>query len=462
MNSLSRTWEQVRHWHTDIRVIALWRACFGPLLRRLTPGRRRLLLGLGALVVAVRRPAWMMRSNGETLGLDVEPATVLFVAGLMFSFAAACYFVATRFDSLPSFVRRHPLICLHAMFLVLLLAVWTAAPAHPAHLTVLAGCAIVTPFLIWRLSYLLQTAQRGKMAETRPWDHALYLWPVWGGTNTPYGKGIDYLKSTEATDEETLARSQLAGLKLIILAFAFRIAARAVDGLVFGADNGYRRALDGLTLGLPAVETLLLAPPGAHAAWKGWLAIYWDLFLQVLRLAASGHMIIGWLRLCGFNVFRNTYKPLLAETIVEFWNRFYYYFKELLVHFFFFPTFVRYFKQSPRLRLLAAVFASAFLGNIYYHVIQDDSLVAGNWEELVRMQVPRAWYCFLLASGIYISMRREQTQPGSRAARRWPRRAVAIFGVWSFFAFIRLFAYPEPALSQRLEVVLGLFGIGTP
>ena len=45
-------------------------------------------------------------------------------------------------------------------------------------------------------------------------------------------------------------------------------------------------------------------------------------------------MIVGYLRLCGFNVFRNTYKPLLAETMVEFWNRYYYYFKELLVNFF--------------------------------------------------------------------------------------------------------------------------------
>jgi hypothetical protein len=42
-----------------------------------------------------------------------------------------------------------------------------------------------------------------------------------------------------------------------------------------------------------------------------------------------GHMIIGTLRLFGFNVFRNTYKPLLSESILEFWNRYYYYFKEL-------------------------------------------------------------------------------------------------------------------------------------
>ncbi|MEF8725082.1 hypothetical protein [Candidatus Accumulibacter phosphatis] len=40
-------------------------------------------------------------------------------------------------------------------------------------------------------------------------------------------------------------------------------------------------------------------------------------------------MIIGTLRLFGFNVFRNTYKPLPPESILEFWNRYYYYLKEL-------------------------------------------------------------------------------------------------------------------------------------
>jgi len=453
------TWEQLRHFHKDPRVIRLWRSCLGP-LRWLHPGRRRVLLGLGALIVAARQPIRMLRDNAMVAGFIMDQATMLRVAGLMFVFAAACYGVATRFGSLPTFVRRHPVIVLHAAFWALLALVWTTAPAHPTLLPILTGCAIVMPFLIWRLSYLLLTAQRGKMTGTRPQDHALYLWPLWGGTNTPYGKGFDYLRSTEASDEESLARSQLAGLKLIILAVTFRIAARAMDGLVFGAENGYRRAAGGLTLGLPTVESLLSAPPGTHSALTGGLALYCDLFLHVLKLAASGHMIIGYLRLCGFNVFRNTYKPLLAETIAEFWNRYYYYFKELLVHFFFFPTFVRYFKQSPRLRLFMAVLASAFLGNIYYHVIQDDSLVRGDWRELARMQGPRASYCFLLAVGIYLSMRREQRQQGPRAARSRLRRAAAIFGVWTFFAFIQVFAYPDPPFGKRLESVLGLIGIG--
>ena len=44
------------------------------------------------------------------------------------------------------------------------------------------------------------------------------------------------------------------------------------------------------------------------------------------------------------------------ETVVGFWNRYYYYFKEIMVDFFFFPTFVSWFRKRPVLRLFAAVF----------------------------------------------------------------------------------------------------------
>jgi len=428
-------------------------------LRWLQPGLRRWLLGLGALVVAVREPVAMLRRSGGDNGIPFDHATMLLVAAVMFAYAVCCYLLARRFESLPASVRRHPLVFLHATFWVLLVVLWIG-PAHSASFRVLTGCAIVMPFLLWRLSYLALTAQRGKLAGTGPQDHALYIWPVWGGSDTPYGKGIDYLKSTEAGDAESLARSQLAGLKLLVLAFIFRAAVKLINGVVYGADNAFRDALGGVTLGLPTVDALLAAQAGTHAVWGSWLSIYFDLVLRVLKLAAYGHVVVGCLRLFGFNVFRNTYKPLLAESIIEFWNRYYYYFKELLVHFFFFPAFVRYFRNSPRLRLFCAVFASAFLGNLYYHAIQDESLVRGDWQQLAHMLIPRVNYCFLLALGIFVSMRREQRHSGTRAERRWPRRALAIFGVWTFFAFIQLFHDGDPTLLERVEFILALFGIG--
>ena len=34
------------------------------------------------------------------------------------------------------------------------------------------------------------------------------------------------------------------------------------------------------------------------------------------RIAVTGHLFVGTLRLCGFYVMRNTYKPLLADSLV--------------------------------------------------------------------------------------------------------------------------------------------------
>ena len=163
------------------------------------------------------------------------------------------------------------------------------------------------------------------------------------------------------------------------------------------------------------------AHPEAHPVWLLWIALYLELLWAVLSVAATGHVIVGWLRLFGFHVFRNTYKPLLSESIIEFWNRYYYYFKELLVHFFFYPTFTRHFKGSPRLRIVAAVFAAAFVGNVYYHWLRlDKELATGDFLGMWTALEPRAFYCFLLAAGISVSMLREQKRVKAKRPRGVP------------------------------------------
>ncbi len=453
-------WDDFRHLHRDPRAVALWRGLLGPVLPWLNPSRRRVLLGIGAFAVAARLAIEAVRPVGKWWVLpphwDVWPV----VAALMIAFVVFWFFIARRFDALPRFVTRRPLVFLHASFWPFVAVLWCLPDASSWQRGVLAAFAAILPFLLWRLAYMLQMAQRGRMSGTRFNDHALYVWPVWGGTDTPYGKGLDYLASVEAKDADALARSQLAGLKLFILAFACAVGHRVINGAVFGVDNLVRTFLGDAALDLPAIREILADGPGAQPPWVAWIAVYGDLFVRVLKLAVYGHVVVGYARLCGFYVFRNTYKPLLAETIIEFWNRFYYYFKELLVHFFFIPTFVARFKRSPRLRLLAAVFASAFLGNVYYHVIQDDSLLARDWNALSDSVVPRLSYAFLLAGGIYVSMLRQQARQGAAPARHWARRALAILGVWTFYGVIRIFHEAGATPLGSLRHLLAFVGIG--
>jgi hypothetical protein len=64
-----------------------------------------------------------------------------------------------------------------------------------------------------------------------------------------------------------------------------------------------------------------------------------------------------------------------------------------------------------------------------------------------------------LALGIYISMRREQSRTGARSERPWYRRAVAILGVWTFFALIRLWHHGNTSLLDRAKHTLAMAGI---
>ena len=453
------TWSRIRHFHREPALISAWQRTLGPALRWLTPTRRRLLLAAAALVLAVTRPLGELGKIRRLTGSAPEPTDQVLVVALLFAFVWLCYLAARRYGSLPAPVRRHPQLCLHAVLWVLVGVLWIAPPAEHPLLTPLAGCALVLSVLLWRLGYMMMTAQRGRMLGTHFPSHLLYIHPLWYGGATPYGKGYDYLSANEAKDEQALARSQLAGVKLLLLAALWIVAKGALDGLAFGEMNGYRRALGGLSLALPRMGGMLVHPD-AHSIGLRWLALYLELFRSVLDRAAYGHLAIAYLRLFGFHVFRNTYKPLLAESLLEFWGRYYYYFKELLVNFFFYPTFARYFKRQPRVRIIAAVFMAAGIGNLYYHCIKMNvAIVGGDFERVWATMQSRAFYCLLLAIGISVSMLREQRRTRAARVRGPGKRLLAIFGVWTFFSIINIWSHGVHPFAGRVKFLLGLFGL---
>ena len=445
------TWNRFRHLHKEPAMIAAWLRLFGPLLRQLTPSRRRLLLCLGAIYMAIKYSWLTLIRLGEALG--AMPALVylfpILVALLVFVLFG--WFVAKNFGSLPMFVRRRPQIFLHSIFWLLLIVAWFGHLGDGWCRILLLGCVIALPFLLWRVGYMLFTAQRGKIVGTKFTDHFFYLFPIWGGSDTPYGKGFDYLTANEARDETALAKSQLAGLKCFLLAGLWAITKALLLAFVFVEGR------------VPRLE-VAFANPELFPIWLRWIALYLELIRAVLSVAITGHLIIGWLRLFGFYVFRSTYKPLLSESIIEFWNRYYYYFKELLVNFFFYPIFTRYFKGSPRLRIVVAVFSAAFVGNMYYHWLRmDTELATANFRGMWAVLEPRVFYCFLLATGISISMLREQKRVKAKLKANLARRAAAVFGVCTFFGIIHIWALNGPvpvSFLIRTKFFLSLLGLG--
>ena len=450
--------------HEDPAVIDRWQRLWGPVLVWWTPPpRRRAALAVAALAVGVGTTLQTMaRHKGLAVPQDGWGLALVVLAqfGLLF----LVFLAASRFARLPALVRRHPQLALHGSYGALLMVLALTTPDSGLWRAVLVGLAILYPLLLWRCGYLLLAGQHGRMAGTRMRDHLMVLWPAYGGSNTPYGQGLAYLAQHEAKTTAALARSQLAGIKLLLLALVWRLVLTAFEGLVYGPGNGLTRALGGLTLGVPTV-TSLLAGTATASQLGSWASIYCQLFEDVLRLAVKGHLIVGVLRLCGFNGFRNTYKPLLAESIVEFWNRYFYYFKELLSTFFFMPAFTgigRHVRRWPDLRLFVAVFAAAFVGNVYYHVIKEaGALATGQGWLVLQAHQSRMFYCLLLALGIFVSMRRLQNRRGQAAQSRPTVRVLRIFGVWTFFSLISIWnADGGASFASRWRFAVSLAGWG--
>lgn len=424
----------------------------------LFPPRRRLWLSLAAVGVALQKILRWHENGNATDWLSLEAVAALpwqmlgagTVAVVMMLYAV--YFVVYHLDRLPAIVRRFPLLSIHT-------CLWVGL-----FLSTLPGLGVLqlAPGLAWRISYMVTQAGHGKIKGTGFLDHLFYLVPVFGGTATPIGKGLVYLSRSESSDAAEMAQSQLAAMKLLFLVVIWSGVLAVMDLVVFGKGGGWSPLwLEGWSLDAPRLREVLAGNSNPSIGIT-WAIIYLELIRDVLVLAVTGHLVVGCLRLLGFRVFRNTYKPLLAESIVDFWGRYYYYFKELLVEFFFYPTYMRCAWAGQRLRLLLAVMAAACLGNMYFHImVENEALLALDLFTFWTTWESRIVYCVLLAIGIWISMLRQQSRRAQPVEAGPVLKMRRIAGVWTFFAVIQIWNInlPKADMLERLSFLLSMVGL---
>lgn len=454
--------KRLTQFHEDIAVIDWWCANMAGALNWLTTFRRRAILCAIAIIVSVKY-FYSALAKAHSLSVPVNQIGSTLVAMATFGILLLVYRASIRFASLPIAVRRYPQLTMHLLYWCLLAILWNTTPMDGAWRAVLLGVAITFPLFIWRCGYALLSGQQGRAAGSHLTDHLLCLLPLHSGSNTPYVKGTNYLSRLEAKTIEELARAQLSGIKLLALAGLWTLGLYVMEGVLYGSGNDLNHALNGHNIKIPRLSELVAG--GAQSTlYLSWVSIYCELIWQVLHYAAQGHVLIAMLRLFGFNVFRNTYKPLLAESVQEFWNRYYYYFKELLVSFFFMPAFMQLgglLHKWPRLRLFAAVFAAAFVGNIYYHLLEkNDLLTQGDVSGAIYSLGSQFFYSFLLAIGIYVSMLRKERRGVKKPSTAPAARFARIFGVWTFFSLIFIWDVKSGAtFSSRTHFFLSLFGL---
>lgn len=451
-----------------------------PLILALTmlwPTQRLKILMFAAPLVAVTLIAGGLPDrNGHPYAVDRLVSSIP-AALLVLLFLVLCYVAVKNFHTLPRPVRRHPLLALHFLVWCLIFGSWQVPPhgVDTALWKAITPVFALLPFIAWRCSYMLLSGQRGSGKDSSLADHLVYALPLYGGSGVPYGKGHDYLRRCWASTPETLAKAQLAGFKLLLLYWFLRVVKRVLVSVGYGNFQGKAAFVE--DLGLAQVLNLGLIPLDQLIAGTDavpldlgtvWSSLIFSMVLQVVNLAIAGHLIIGAVRLLGFNVFRNTYKPLLAESIVDFWNRYYYYFKELLLEFFFYPVYARYFRGYQGLRVFFATMAAACVGNTYFHILRDiEALEVLTFAEALSAIASRGFYTVLLGLGIFASMMAEKRRRGRQPSRitspfRHLNRVRRIAGVWLFFALINIWNTHVPAaeFEARSAFFFSLFGIG--
>lgn len=314
---------------------------------------------------------------------------------------------------------RRPLLFLLTGLSVLIVVACATQPATRPYLALWTLVGAATTYL-WFIAYAV-TDRSSRPRHDAPLELATFR-PLWGSTVTPFPKGAAYLRRIEAKTPEQLAVTQLKGLKLLVWAILLAL----LQHFWLQFFHGY--------LHIPLPDAALAASVrGAPVPWHmRWACQILAFFELILGYSVMGHRIIACARMAGFNALRNTYRPLSATTLIEFFNRFYYYFKELLVDFFYFPAFLRYFKKHRRLRTVFATSAAILIGDSFYHLTRDWWFFRdrGLWGGLATYQV-LIIHNIALTIGLSISQLRKRAPrpPGFLRSHLLPFAGVALFYV---------------------------------
>lgn len=379
------------------------------------------------------------------------------VAGAPAMLLAFAFLVAVMLGAwaMLTFVRRNPKSFLARRPLITLLAIEALLCALPA-LDVMQGIPrvllwsmliVFTPYL-WFLPYAIAD-QRSK----NPGDLLLQmavLRPFWSPTYLPFGKGAAFLRKTLSKTPRDLAVTQIKAIKLLLWSNAL-LAMKAGLGWIFEDQMevpGMAEAIDAYLSGQPFPIVV------------AWSSLILATAKYSLKIALWAGLFIGIARLAGYRLPRGSWRPLESRTLMEYFNRFHYYFKELLVDLFFVPTFFAVFRNHPRLRMFFATFMAAGVGNALWHFLYDiQVLTSMGLARALETYTSYAFYCLVLATGIGLSQVRASR--GIRPPSTLFGRIYSFLFVWSFVVCLHVFGDEsrDHSLTERFLFFLNLFGV---
>jgi len=416
----------------------------------LWPQRRMAIVSAASALFFIARP--YRTAEWATLTGDFAAANALHGDMVQSAAAAAFLLFAMAFLALQrtvpaAFFSRRPLLAL----ILLWFALFASALAVPAAslggllLWTMAGVGVSS---MWMLAYVANDQKAGVRIPDNA--RAAMIRPFWGGGAEGIGKSWAYLSKFDARTPEELAATRLKAVKLAVWGLILAIVWAAADR-VFYTDIGL----------LPITDAVIAHAAGyGRGSLHGWASLVANFVVDLLAISVWGHLIVAAVRMLGYRIPRNTFNPLASRSIAEFWNRYFFYFKEMLVDFFFYPAFVRFFRTNIKLRIAFATLCAAGLGNFLFHFMRETHVFATKpWLEALAVFQSAAVYSMLLAAGLIISQwrgRKPLPEHGFLAYQVRPRLVVI-----GFFCLLKIFddLSGEGSLAERFFFALSLIGI---
>ena len=418
----------------------------------LVPGRRMPIMVGASLFYLFLRPfrvdGWteLVKAKAVVLPAGI-PQIALQFSGVVLVVLFGAMFLYWQRANKGHRVAKRPVLALMSVWSALLLT------AHflPKDTGFSALLWTIVGVFISSFWYLAYAAADQKTKDTTPTlARAGFLRAFWGGSATPIGKSFGYLNKFDAADETELAITRLKGMKLAVWALILTGLVKLLDMII------------GDTLAVPSLQSAIVAQAAGQGFSGGmnWASLITNYFSDLLVIAIWGHFIVAVVRMIGYRIPRNTRNPLASRTLAEFWNRYFFYFKELLVDFFFYPAFVRYFKKSTKLRVAFATFCAAGLGNFLYHFSRDSYFFADMAiAEALPVFYSALFYSLALATGLIISQWRGAAPKPEHGFLRY--EVLPRLNVCAFFCFLKIFddISSEGTLGDRGSFTLSLFGL---
>jgi hypothetical protein len=291
----------------------------------------------------------------------------------------------------------------------------------------------------------------------------LYFWKLY--FVAPF-KGESYLRSVQVTTSAEIDRVRLKALRLIVWAVVLQFIFLVFRNLVFQRQGpAYFSILEPYCLNLPTMAAALgsIKKGETFHPFIAWTIVFAEFFSNLFRYTVFGHIMVSLARMAGFNIFRNTYRPFEAKSFNEFFSRYNYYYKELLLHLFYFPVFFGFFRNHKRLRVVFAVVASVGIGNFLIILVGDIHYFKNFGTAYIFARfLPYAFYCLVLSvvlsfSTLYQIEKGRKPISGS-SSMKWTRPLMMILIV-TFFAVLRIFDEPfNGPIQNNFEMLLNLFG----